>query len=213
MYKLPKDNVINVEYLYKALDNMTTSYKLFFIKSIIDEIKNNNYEIEFKIIVARMIENSWYMINEYDLNFGKMDRLNFLINNLFTIDELKDKYTKDELKDKYTKDSLFKYILKRIDNETVDYLMKYVVYRVIRPTFENDLINIKKDAEQQKKIMELSENSNLSIYRVDNKNKKIIINQKWFEYIKNNEKEIDQWIWYNILEFAIRKVTSNKNKV
>ncbi len=204
MYKLPKDNVINVEYLYKALDNMTTSYKLFFIKSIIDEIKNNNYEIEFKIIVARMIENSWYMINEYDLNFGKMDRLNFLINNLFTIDELKDKYTKD---------SLFKYILKRIDNETVDYLMKYVVYRVIRPTFENDLINIKKDAEQQKKIMELSENSNLSIYRVDNKNKKIIINQKWFEYIKNNEKDIDQWIWYNILEFAIRKVTSNKNKV
>lgn len=204
MYKLPKDNVINVEYLYKALDNMTTSYKLFFIKSIIDEIKNNNYEIEFKIIVARMIENSWYMINEYDLNFGKMDRLNFLINNLFTIDELKDKYTKD---------SLFKYILKRIDNETVDYLMKYVVYRVIRPTFENDLINIKKDAEQQKKIMELSENSNLSIYKVDNKNKKIIINQKWFEYIKNNEKDIDQWIWYNILEFAIRKVTSNKNKV
>lgn len=204
MYKLPKDNVINVEYLYKALDNMTTSYKLFFIKSIIDEIKNNNYEIEFKIIVARMIENSWYMINEYDLNFGKMDRLNFLINNLFTIDELKDKYTKD---------SLFKYILKRIDNETVDYLMKYVVYRVIRPTFENDLINIKKDAEQQKKIMELYENSNLSIYRVDNKNKKIIINQKWFEYIKNNEKDIDQWIWYNILEFAIRKVTSNKNKV
>lgn len=204
MYKLPKDNVINVEYLYKALDNMTTSYKLFFIKSIIDEIKNNNYEIEFKIIVARMIENSWYMINEYDLNFGKMDRLNFLINNLFTIDELKDKYTKD---------SLFKYILKRIDNETVDYLMKYVVYRVIRPTFENDLINIKKDAEQQKKIMELSENNNLSIYRVDNKNKKIIINQKWFEYIKNNEKDIDQWIWYNILEFAIRKVTSNKNKV
>ena len=204
MYKLPKDNVINVEYLYKALDNMTTSYKLFFIKSIIDEIKNNNYEIEFKIIVARMIENSWYMINEYDLNFGKMDRLNFLINNLFTIDELKDKYTKD---------SLFKYILKRIDNETVDYLMKYVVYRVIRPTFENDLINIKKDAEQQKKIMELSENSNLSIYRVDNKNKKIIMNQKWFEYIKNNEKDIDQWIWYNILEFAIRKVTSNKNKV
>lgn len=204
MYKLPKDNVINVEYLYKALDNMTTSYKLFFIKSIIDEIKNNNYEIEFKIIVARMIENSWYMINEYDLNFGKMDRLNFLINNLFTIDELKDKYTKD---------SLFKYILKRIDNETVDYLMKYVVYRVIRPTFENDLINIKKDAEQQKKIMELSKNSNLSIYRVDNKNKKIIINQKWFEYIKNNEKDIDQWIWYNILEFAIRKVTSNKNKV
>ena len=204
MYKLPKDNVINVEYLYKALDNMTTSYKLFFIKSIIDEIKNNNYEIEFKIIVARMIENSWYMINEYDLNFVKMDRLNFLINNLFTIDELKDKYTKD---------SLFKYILKRIDNETVDYLMKYVVYRVIRPTFENDLINIKKDAEQQKKIMELSENSNLSIYRVDNKNKKIIINQKWFEYIKNNEKDIDQWIWYNILEFAIRKVTSNKNKV
>ena len=201
---MPKDNVINVEYLYKALDNMTTSYKLFFIKSIIDEIKNNNYEIEFKIIVARMIENSWYMINEYDLNFGKMDRLNFLINNLFTIDELKDKYTKD---------SLFKYILKRIDNETVDYLMKYVVYRVIRPTFENDLINIKKDAEQQKKIMELSENSNLSIYRVDNKNKKIIINQKWFEYIKNNEKDIDQWIWYNILEFAIRKVTSNKNKV
>ena len=92
MYKLPKDNVINVEYLYKALDNMTTSYKLFFIKSIIDEIKNNNYEIEFKIIVARMIENSWYMINEYDLNFGKMDRLNFLINNLFTIDELKDSY-------------------------------------------------------------------------------------------------------------------------
>ena len=91
--------------------------------------------------------------------------------------------------------------------------MKYVVYRVIRPTFENDLINIKKDAEQQKKIMELSDNSSLSIYRVDNKNKKIIINQKWFEYIKNNEKDIDQWIWYNILEFAIRKVTSNKNKV
>ena len=109
--------------------------------------------------------------------------------------------------------SLFKYILKRIDNETVDYLMKYVVYRVIRPTFENDLINIRKDAEQQRKIMELSENSSLSIYRVDNKNKKIIINQKWFEYIKNNEKDIDQWIWYNILEFAIRKVTSNKNKV
>lgn len=204
MYKLPKDNVINVEYLYKALDNMTTSYKLFFIKSIIDEIKNNNYEIEFKIIVARMIENSWYMINEYDINFGEMDRLNFLINNLFTIDEIKDKHTKD---------SLFKYILKRIDNETVDYLMKYVVYRVIRPTFENDLINIRKDAEQQRKIMELSENSSLSIYRVDNKNKKIIINQKWFEYIKNNEKDIDQWIWYNILEFAIRKVTSNKNKV
>ena len=204
MYKLLKDNVINVEYLYKALDNMTTSYKLFFIKSIIDEIKNNNYEIEFKIIVARMIENSWYMINEYDINFGKMDRLNFLINNLFTIDEIKDKHTKD---------SLFKYILKRIDNETVDYLMKYVVYRVIRPTFENDLINIRKDAEQQRKIMELSENSSLSIYRVDNKNKKIIINQKWFEYIKNNEKDIDQWIWYNILEFAIRKVTSKKNKV
>lgn len=201
MYKLPKDNVVNVEYLYKTLDNMTTSYKLFFIKSIIDEIKNNNYEIEFKIIVARMIENSWYMINEYNISFGKMDRLNFLINNLFTIDEIKEKYTKD---------SLFKYILKRIDNETVDYLMKYVVYRVIRPTFENDLINIKKDAEQQKKIVELSENSSLSIYRVDNKNKKIIINQKWFEYIKNNEKDIDQWIWYNILEFVIRKVTYNK---
>lgn len=202
MYKLPNNKDVKIEYLYKSLDSMTTSYKLFFLKAILDEIKNNNYEIEFEILVARMIENSWYIINEYKIDLGKMDKIEELINKLFNRNEIEKEYTKDEL---------FKYILNNIDKGTVDYLMKYVVYRSIRPTFENSLEDIKDDVKQQKIIKELSKDNTEYIYRVDSINDKIIINPKWFNYIKNNEIDIDQWIWFNMIRFVIKRINS-KNK-
>ena len=55
---------------------MSTSYKAFWLKGIIEEvIHNNRSEIPFEAIVNRMIVNAWFPIVKFRLSFGYSDKL------------------------------------------------------------------------------------------------------------------------------------------
>ncbi|MCD2501101.1 HNH endonuclease [Clostridium sp. NSJ-145] len=196
MNNLPKDDEVNITYLNEAFNSMNTSYKIFCFKAIYDEIILDNYCIDFKTLACRMIESVWYPLLKYKLNLGKQDQLQKIVNEI---------NTKGTIKTNIESIKLLKILKQEVDDKLVDELLKYVIYRLIRPTFSKEIKNIKTDYAQQNAIMNLCENNFECIYRVDSKNRMIYVNSCWFKYIKRNQNIINGWMRYKLIEFLQKR--------
>ena len=62
MITLPNDSAVDVRILEQLLelDNLTTSYKLYWFLGIYKEIIEGNNEINYRRIINRMISSAWY---------------------------------------------------------------------------------------------------------------------------------------------------------
>ena len=79
------------EFLGKAFEDTTTSYKFLFFKSLLDVVdarKNSNLikdnSISLKKLSYLCIVNAWYPINTFKLSFGKADQIQAHIERLKT---------------------------------------------------------------------------------------------------------------------------------
>jgi len=151
------------EFLGKAFDDTTTSYKFLFFKSLLDVVdarKNSNLikdnSISLKKLSYLCIVNAWYPINTFKLSFGKADQIQA------HIERLKTKFpnTKEFKKNKLDNQ---KFLLE-IENlsfsdevkEIYNNLKKYVPYRFLVPWLSKELRGIP-DNDKHKKILLLSE--------------------------------------------------------
>ncbi|MCY6369413.1 HNH endonuclease domain-containing protein [Clostridium ganghwense] len=199
---LPSSERVEVRRLEQLLsyENLVASYKLYWFLGIYKEILEGNKEITFKRIVCRMIANAWYPLLQYHLSFGFFDNLNDVV--LYA-------------SSKYGFDSTVKEkeIIERLENDDDKELNKkikkfysMVPYRLIAPFFKNELHGLK-DSTKNRLIEILSNEREDVLYKIvnDNGERKVIINDEWFNYIVNNQAIIKGWINYKLIYFLQKK--------
>ena len=72
---LPYSEKLNISSLSRLFDNKSESYKLFWFKAILHEVRCGNSIISFRELIERMIVDAWYMVSEFKLNLGPSDTL------------------------------------------------------------------------------------------------------------------------------------------
>ncbi|HHX59642.1 MAG TPA: HNH endonuclease [Epulopiscium sp.] len=195
MLFLPQESSIDVNLLERMQEeNIVTSYKLFWFRGIFKEIISQNKEITFRRIVCRMIAEAWYPLIEYHLNFGAIDMLYdlcILIHRKYKIDS---NISENKLLE-FLEDLNDKEIERGIRN-----LYNMVPYRLLAPFFVGEFQGIA-DHRRNKKIAELSHSRDDVFYKINDKEKSIIINQNWFNYIYKNQSIVYGWMSYKLIYF------------
>ena len=191
---LTKSNEINVKWLINSLNNMTASYKILCLKALCDEISLDNYEITYRKIVCRMIEYAFKPLSKYSIDLGKQDQLN---------------KTVSELREKIDEHNVLGWLENNLEEKKVDDLSRYIIPLMVRPTFTKEIAGIETEIKKYAKLEELSLESEDCLYKIYKQRKKVIVNNKWFKYIKNNKSIIDYWLKIKLKEYLITKNNLN----
>lgn len=185
---------LDIRLLENIFSSMTNSYKIYWFNSVFEEIVRGKRHISFKEVTVGMIVSAWYPIMTYRLNFGKQDKLEKIIL------KINNEYIEDRAIRKY---DLYKYLIESEDNnlnKLISYFYTYVPYRLLTSFYEQELRGLK-DALKNSKIEELCKFDETSLYKISTEKKEIYINDKWFNYIYENQNIIRGWIKYNLLDF------------
>lgn len=198
-YNLPSDDEVNTRVFSTLLDseNVVASYKMYWLLGILDEVSEGNTVIDFKRIISRMITYAWYPLLKYKLSFGYSDNLKNPVN------YIAQKY---DLSSNYNSKELLEFIYNNNDKDLMKMMRElslYVPYRMIAPFFKSELKEVK-DKSKNKLIGQLSQNTSYAVYRIID-GSKIVINQGWDHYLKNNYRIIKSWIYYKLIMFLQKK--------
>ena len=201
MYILPEDNNVEVGILEKLLDldKLTMSYKLFWFAGILEEIKNSNQDISFRRIVCRMLAASWYPLLQYRLNLGVGDQLNNIVTLL---------HTRHNLPVDIREKDLLEFLEKMQDTEiekAISSLYNFVPYRLIAPFFSRDLAGIKNNNSRNIMIADLSQKTTRALYKINRSDKRIYINNAWFDYIYRNQGIVAGWHKFKTINYLQKK--------
>lgn len=199
---LPNSERVEVRKLEQLLsyENLVASYKIYWFLGIYKEILEGNKEMTFKRIVCRMIANAWYPLLQYHLSFGFFDNLNDVVlyaSRKYDFDStVKEKEIIDRLENDEDKEL----------NTKIKNFYKMVPYRLIAPFFTTELRGLK-DSKKNRLIEDLSNERDGVLYKIVNKNgeRRVIINDEWFNYIVNNQAIIKGWINYKLIYFLQKK--------
>jgi hypothetical protein len=197
---LPHYYEINLVPFEKMLDlrYLQNSYKLYWFAGILEEIKRNNKTITFRKIVSWMVAKSWYSILKYKLHFGRLDRLYEIVEYIFENTELKIDSKEIEI---------VEYIEKSTSSqltELIEWFYSYVPYRLLSPYLLDDIRSLP-DSKKNNIILEKSNSDPDVLYRIDDENQQIIMNDKWLLYIMHNQAVIDDWLSYKLIDFLQRR--------
>jgi hypothetical protein len=200
MHTLPFSDNLDVRILEQLLDYDKTvaSYKLFWFNGIFQEIIRGNKEITFRRIVCRMISASWYPLVQYHLNFGPFDKL------YDTVMFIQSKYKLDsDVKEEVLLDFLDNLINPDMESKIKNFY-NMVPYRLISPFFSDALTGLQ-DSKKNRIITELSQTRENTLYKILDKEKKIIVSENWFDYIYKNQSIIYGWMNYKLTYFLQKK--------
>lgn len=198
---VPASTKVDFRTFSRLLDEerVVASYKMYWLLAILDEVSHGKTEMEFNKLISRMIVYAWYPTMQYRLSFGVFDNLKKPISHI----ALKYGYAAncDERK-------LLEFIYKSEDAE-LKKMMKdltlNVPYRLLSPFFSHEPRG-QKDSLRSSIITELSLKDETCLYKIVKEDKdKIIINEGWAEYLKDNYKVIKCWIYYKLICFLQKR--------
>ena len=184
-------------WLERMLDksNMATSYKAYWMMSIMDIIiELDQSVISFEEVVNKMIVHAWYPSVTYKLSFGIQDRLSYLVLYLST------QYPETL---NYKPDQLLKFITSSLNRDIYfvskrKELYQMVPYRLLSPFFKEETKGITHQ-KKNKLITELTLCSSSSFYVIDKVNSSIRIRSNWMSYVFKNQALIKGWIQYKLI--------------
>jgi len=199
--EVPYSNEVDYAAFSRALrdDKVVASYKMYWMLALLDEISLDNFEIEFRTLICKMVVKAWYPLLKYKLSFGLCDNLAKVAT------YISDTYN---LESNYDERNLFDFIYSSQDktlNKMLKELTLNVPYRFLSPFFENKLRGQKK---VQKLIEELSKEDNECIYEIYKNNKDencIRIKNNWCNYLKYNYRIIQGWAYYRLVCFLQKR--------
>ncbi|MCI1581435.1 MAG: HNH endonuclease [Clostridium beijerinckii] len=199
--EVPYSNEVDYATFSRALrdDKVVASYKMYWLLALLDEISLDNFEIEFRTLICKMVVKAWYPLLKYKLSFGVCDNLAKVAT------YISDTYN---LESNYDERKLFDFIYSSQDktlNKMLKELTLNVPYRFLSPFFENKLRGQKK---VQKLIEELSKEDNQCIYEIYKNDKDencIRIKENWCNYLKYNYRIIQGWAYYRLVCFLQKR--------
>ncbi|MCK8058398.1 MULTISPECIES: HNH endonuclease domain-containing protein [unclassified Fusibacter] len=189
--------------------NMATSYKAFWLKSIfLEVIENNGQMISFERLIHRMIAEAWYPIVQFKLNFGVQDQLSNVVKYLETNYAIVSDISKSNLLEWMTHDEKLK--CDREFNRMVKGLYQMVPYRLINPFFSESTKGMK-DQTKNRMITELASQATDVFYRVYSERRCIQLQEDWITYINKNQAILIGWLNHKLTGYLQNKNLSVPN--
>ncbi|TYB31704.1 MAG: hypothetical protein FXF47_02785 [Candidatus Mcinerneyibacterium aminivorans] len=201
MENIPEVKYVETDALKELFQYARNSYKYLWAYSIIDEINYNRQEIEFETLVKRMLSKSWKPIFHYNLNYGKMDKIEAYIK------KIQSRYN---IPKNAGEKEVFKKLVKIDDkfmNEIIESFYSSLPYTFLSPFYKN--LKGMSSYKKIKKIAELSNTTKKGIYQIDEDNNKLYLNSNWVKYFSKYRFHIEKWIIDNFKEYL---ETKNENK-
>ena len=69
-------------HLERMITNLTTSYKVYWLKGVFEEAVQGTSRVSFRKIVARMVAEAWYPVVYFRLSLGTSDQIAGCIDHL-----------------------------------------------------------------------------------------------------------------------------------
>lgn len=164
--------------------NLDTSYKLFWLKGILDEVQLGAHKITFQKLAIRMIAESWEYVVDKDVQFSREDRLHRIAEEIQNQWNIPGTIGKDEVL--HTLEELWDSKLEAI----VEELYEDTPYRFFEPLYEKAL---KGKKERDKNVLleeKINQDGNL-LYTIDSGAKMIIVNREWQAALKAKMKVVE----------------------
>ncbi|WP_353892464.1 HNH endonuclease domain-containing protein [Proteinivorax hydrogeniformans] len=204
MVTLPQHEGINVGMLNQsiAFKQLTNSYKIYWLYAVFEEVIRGNRQIPFETLVCRMVAKNWFSSIQYKLNLGAQDKLYNLVTYIHQryIPEVK-------IQEEHLHEQLVHLANTESDRDLhkkIRSLEQYVPYRLLSIFFSDELKG-KKDYSKQKIIEELSNKDKKVLYSINSSKRYIVVNNPWFEYIRQNQSIIKGWLMYHLITFLQKR--------
>jgi hypothetical protein len=218
MYNLPISDDLNISVLAGLFHSTTNSYKYLYFLSLLDILTrinfDNSFPISFEDIIVEMLANAWYPHKYFNLSFGIQDQI------ANKLDALELEITEPILKFRDTdKKLLRKSINQQNIDDIVNFISRYVPYRLIRPFFSPETRGLK-DYEVDPRIINLANNQFDAIKPLYSFNAEIqkdcsgiIIHPDWMRYLKQNYTIVRGWAFWEWLNYMQQRNPSIPNVV
>lgn len=199
--KLPYSDELNTGYLARLFDNTSECYKLFWFKAIVTAVGNGKLVLTYEELIDKMIADAWYMVTEYHLNLGPKDTLEAVI------ELIKEK--NPELKSSEKESVLIDYLAQINDKDIVSkkrVLTYNVPYRLQAP-FLSEIKGRAWDIPAPDLAYQINQEKILIYYfeAINGLSTKIVIQEKWAEYINKNREIILGWIEYHMIRYLQKR--------
>jgi len=189
--KFPSSGILPIHFLAACFNKTVATYKFYWFLSIIQELETGKVNINKKTLFARMLSNSWYTANYFNLSYGKSD---ILKNQIFTVSVV------ENIPIHFNRDTVFRSLNSSKNEKTIKILNHFdsqVPHWFLSPWFAG----IKgTDSEKRKKIYELNtEEKRKCLYFLDKEN--IVINPIWVDYLLQNAKFLKSFCYWSLTLF------------
>ena len=199
--QLPYSEELNTGYLARLFDNTSECYKLFWFKSIISKVHEGKTELSYGELIDKMIADAWYMVTEYHLNLGPKDTLESVI--------LLMKEKNPSLKSSEKEEAILDYLSKTTDKDILNkkrvltYNVPYRLQAPFLPELKGKAWNVPASDLAQR----INREKRLIYYftGINGLDTKIVIQDDWAEYIRNNYEILLGWIEYNMIRYLQRR--------
>ncbi len=198
---LPEYRNLPTAKLAAIFEDTTNSYKYLCFIALLNLIEEKYFDQNVFIvdeIYTEMLTTAWYPHSYFRLNFGSSDKIGILLDKLGGTDYSPNIITKK------SREELRK-TLKKYTKEIAGTLDRYVIFRLLRIFFKEQLRGIK-DHLVNSRIKDIAAN-NLEkfwpIYYISDDESEIIIPPIWMNYIANNIsilKSFAAWKWLSYMQ-------------
>ena len=199
--KLPYSDDLNTGYLARLFDNTSECYKLFWFKAIVTAVGDGKTILTYEELIDKMIADAWYMVTEYHLNLGPKDTLQSVI-------ELMNSKN-PELKSSEKEAVIINYLADSIDKE-INSKKRTLTYNVpyrLQAPFLSEIKGKAWDIPAADLATKINQGERLIYYfeSINGLSSRIIVNDDWADYIRNNREILLGWIEYHMIHYLQKR--------
>lgn len=194
--RLPESEELPVNLLAACFNKKTATYKFYWLLSILQAAENGTLKVAKRELFSRMISNSWYTVNYFNVSFGKQDLIQDAIRSINSFESI----TIDE-----RRETVFQKLISTKNADTEKLLWhfnKNVPHWFLSPWFPK--IGNETDSAREKRIYYQSQVfESKCLYGLYQDF--IEINPEWVNYLITNARVLKDFCYWNLALFLQSK--------
>lgn len=193
---LPESKELPVNLLAACFNKTSATYKFYWLLSILQAAENGTLKVTKRELFSRMISNSWFTVNYFNVSFGKQDLIQNAIRSINSFESI----TIDE-----KRETVFQKLFTTKNRDTEKLLWHFnrnVPHWFLSPWFPK--IENETDSMREKRIYSESQRfESKSLYALHQDY--IEINPYWVNYLISNARVLKDFCFWNLALFLQSK--------
>ena len=188
--------------MQRMLSNLTTSYKLYWLAGIFEEVVAGRTHLAFARVAARMVAAAWYPVAYFRLSLGASDQIGSCVSYVRNRFGLAPDAREDEIVA----------LVESCDDaglrNRVGHLCDYVPYRLIRPFYDDAFTKMRRDSgairdrDVNPTVLALNrEDPAGAPYRIDGTGSALDVDLGWAAYFRDNETLVRGWLDMELVRY------------